>query len=118
MRLHRKTGAHAAKPSRTRRRALTFTGISVVAAVLTSGVAYAFWTTTGAGNATAKAAGFNVPGVTVSGATPGTALYPGGTSDLLVLATNNNAFPVTVTLAEDAARKITSGNAGCSETTN
>ena len=94
---------------------LLLTATGVVAA---TGTAFAVWSTTGAGTGTAKASSFTAPGVAVSTATPATALYPGGTSDLLVMATNSNPFAVTVTLAQDLTAKVTSDKAGCNETVN
>ncbi len=92
---------------------------SSTAVMLGVGVAYAAWTTTGTGNGTSQATGFNLPGVAVNATgVPSNALYPGGTSDLMVMATNNNPFPVTITLTMNVGAKVTSDKAGCSETTN
>jgi len=90
------------------------------ATIAAGSLAYAFWTTNGTGNATAKASSFVAPGVAIdTAAVPTKALWPGGTSDLLVQATNTNPFTVTVVLAQDnsAGKLITSGNSGCNETT-
>lgn len=74
------------------------------AVVLGGGVAYAVWTSTGSGAGTSKAATLVAPTVT-AGTAPAGQLYPGltanGTSaggDLVVVASNPNAFPITVTV--------------------
>lgn len=88
------------KAKRTRR------SIVVAAAggvVLSSGVAYAFWTATGTGSGTAKAATFQA--LTIGGGSaPSGQLYPGLSAngstaggDITVLISNPNPFPVTIT---------------------
>lgn len=103
----------------TKSRVLTVAAASGAAVALAGGVAYAVWTATGTGSGTAKASGFSLPGVDVNATgTPANALYPGGTSDLMVMASNNNPFPVTITLTANSGAKITSDKANCNETVN
>lgn len=79
--------------------------VATVAATAAAGtMAYAFWTTAGAGAGTAKATTLIAPTV-VAGAAPAGQLFPGlvanGTTaggDLVVNATNPNGFPITVTI--------------------
>ena len=87
---------------------------AVVATIAAGSLAYAFWTTTGSGAGTAKAATLVAPTIT-GGTAPAGQLYPGLTAngtvggDLVVSASNPNAFPITVT--------ITGGTfAGCTTT--
>jgi hypothetical protein len=78
---------------------------AAAATIAVCGLSYAVWTTTGSGAATAKAATLVAPSIT-AGTAPAGQLYPGlianGTTaggDLVVTASNPNAFPVTVTLS-------------------
>jgi hypothetical protein len=79
--------------------------VATVAATMAGGsLAYAYWTTTGSGAATAKAATLVAPTIT-AGTAPAGQLYPGLTAngttaggDLVVSASNPNAFPITVTI--------------------
>lgn len=75
------------------------------AVVLGGGIALAVWSTTGSGAGTAKAATLVAPTVT-AGTAPAGQLYPGLTAngttaggDLVVTASNPNAFPITVTVS-------------------
>jgi hypothetical protein len=77
---------------------------TVAATVAATGISYAFWTTIGSGAGTAKAASLLAPTVT-AGTAPVGQLYPGLTAngstaggDLVVSASNPNAFPITVTV--------------------
>jgi len=74
--------------------------IAVIAAVsaiaLAGGVAWAAWTTSGTGSASATAG--NASGVIVSsGTVAGTPLVPGAKRDLQFTIKNNNEFPVKIT---------------------
>ncbi|MCW2673151.1 MAG: hypothetical protein JWP14_1740 [Frankiales bacterium] len=81
--------------------------------IMAGGVAYAFWTTSGTGSGTAKAASFQA--ITVAAGTAGAGqLYPGlvpdGSTvggDLKVVTTNPNPFPVTATLTVTGATGCT-----------
>src|SRR4051794_13616276 len=67
-----------------------------LAAVTTTGIAFAAWTATGNGSGAAKATTMTV---TVSAATaPGADLFPGGSAgDMVVKVTNPNSGPIVVT---------------------
>ncbi|WP_329789927.1 hypothetical protein V1227_37965 [Lentzea sp. DG1S-22] len=65
-------------------------------AALGSGVAYAAWTSSGTGNATATAATAQAPVVSGGAVTTGL-LYPGATGNAAVSVKNPNAYPVKVT---------------------
>lgn len=112
--IHRASRFH--RTSARRVFVVTFGAVALVGA----GIAFAAWTSTGTGTGAAKARSFT--GVVVSAGTATGQLYPGGSNvgDLVVTATNNNPFPVTVTLAQDAGAKVVSNPVvgGCAETTN
>jgi hypothetical protein len=106
-----RTRSHPTTPERTttmkhftKARTITVAVATGSAVVLAGGVAYAVWTTTGSGAGTAKAATLVAPTVT-AGTAPASQLYPGLTAngttaggDLVVSASNPNAFPITVTV--------------------
>lgn len=71
--------------------------LTVAGLVAATGTAYAVWSTTGTGTGQARATTFQA--VTVTAGTASAQLYPGGTGDLVVVATNPNPFPVTVTIS-------------------
>lgn len=86
-------------------KSMSVVAVAAAAATIAGGsLAYAFWTTTGSGAASAKAATLVAPTVT-AGPVPAGQLYPGLTAngttaggDLVVTASNPNAFPITVTV--------------------
>ncbi|MBK5306260.1 MAG: hypothetical protein JJD92_06180 [Frankiaceae bacterium] len=82
--------------SSTHRRAWTVAAASVVAAILVSGVSYAYWSSTASGTATIGSTTAQ-PLVVSSIATPLADLYPGKTDDLGFTVKNDNAYPVRVT---------------------
>ncbi|MEZ2389753.1 hypothetical protein AB6813_09430 [bacterium RCC_150] len=71
---------------------------AVLSLVLGVGTAYAYWSTIGIGSG--SAANGTMQAVTVdafvAGDTPSTTLVPGGTADVIVRASNSNAFAVQV----------------------
>ncbi|MFD9704153.1 hypothetical protein [Lentzea sp. NPDC059081] len=76
---------------------------AVATAALGSGVAYAAWTSSGTGNATATAATAAAPVVT-GGAVITGFLYPGATGTAVVTVKNPNPYPVVVsTVAPNGA---------------
>lgn len=82
------------------RRTAVMGAISLV--VLSSGVAFAYWSTTGSGTGAAQATGFVTPAVTAG--TTSAQLYPGLTAngttagaDLVFSVSNTNPFAVTIT---------------------
>ncbi len=83
---------------------------ALVAAGLTTGVAFADWLASGTGSGYAKAHTAE-PLRTISAAAAPT-LYPGGTGDFVITIENPNPYPVTVmTIARDGP--ITSDKDGC-----
>lgn len=92
-----KTTKH--RGSAPRRIAVTVAA-TTVGLLIGIGSAAAYWATTGTGTGAASARTMVAPGVTATGAAPSAQLYPGSTGgDLVVMASNTNPFPVTVTLA-------------------
>lgn len=78
----------------TKVRTATVAVATLGAVALSSGLAYAYWTTTGGGNGSAQ--GGNALGLQVTSVANGT-LVPGGTADVVVTLKNPNAFKVQVT---------------------
>ena len=72
--------------------------VAVLTLVLGVGTAYAYWSTIGVGSGSAANAGMQTVTVDalVAGDTPATTLVPGGSADVIVRASNPNAFPVQV----------------------
>ena len=102
------------------RRRLLLGAIAVVALVVVplGGIAYAYWTKTGTGvwsgqNGTTVA-------ISLSPGTPTAALYPGGSTSVVLTATNTNTSPVRIdALQLDVARgtggfAVDAGHSGCS----
>jgi hypothetical protein len=85
-------------------------------AVLSGGVAFAYWVTGGSGTGSATA-GSSVP-LTAVGSTSGlTALYPGGTGSVKVVVTNPNPFPVTVTAVSGSGAITSDKGSACNAST-
>ncbi len=78
---------------------------AVATAALGSGVAYAAWTSSGAGTASTKAGTALAP-VVSGGAVATGLLYPGGSGTAVVTVANPNPYPVRVT-------SIAPNGAGC-----
>jgi hypothetical protein len=89
----------------TPRRVVITVAATVAGLLLGVGSAVAYWTATGTGSGTAAASTFVAP--TVAAGNASAQLYPGGTGDLVVTATNTNPFPVTVTVAQDTTKAVT-----------
>src|SRR4051794_27599191 len=82
---------------------------TTAAAVMASGIAYATWSTTGSGTG-ASASGSTLPLTLVGGSVSSNLLYPGTTGDVVVVISNPNPFPVSVsslTLPATAATAYT-----------
>ena len=75
---------------------------AALAAVLTVAgtVAYGFWSSAGSGAGTGRTAPLTI-GVGTSSTALGAALVPGVPGDLVVEITNDNSFPVDITVALD-----------------
>ena len=92
---------------------LLVAGAIATASVLTGGVAFAWWSTTGSGSGSATTG--TTVALTTSASTPsGTVLVPGGSAPLVITVTNPNAGSVTITSVQlDTSRSVTvSGEAG------
>ena len=81
-----------------------------------AGTAYAYWASTGAGTGAAAAA--TMQAVTADALVPGgsnrTSLAPGGTADVVLRASNPNAFAVTLhSVAAGGAATADAAHAGC-----
>jgi hypothetical protein len=81
---------------------------SAAAGLLLTGVAFAYWTSSGSGSGQATAGSAST--VTLSAGTVTSTLFPGGTADVGTLVTNPN--PYAVLISGLSAGTITSGTAG------
>ena len=109
-------------PSRLRRWLTLPAGIAAtvaVAVVLAGGVAYAAWTSSGSGTATAKAGTASAPTTTTLGGSAVTSgfLYPGTSGDAVIQVNNPNSYPVNVTAIAPAGAVTASGGSGTCTTT-
>jgi hypothetical protein len=103
-------------PSRFRRALITI-AVGVAAFALPTGVAQAYWMTTGSGTGTATAGTVSsLTGLTGTAAATGT-LVPGGTGSLVVAVQNPNTVPITVTAISTGSVAVTvQGAAGACST--
>lgn len=78
--------------------AKTAATVAVLSLVLGVGSAYAYWSTIGIGSGSAASASMQTVTVDafVAGDSPATTLIPGGTAEVIVRASNPNAFAVQV----------------------
>jgi hypothetical protein len=97
-----------------RYRKITLTGAAALLS-LASGVAFAYFTSSGTGSASASTATMATVTVAASAGSPGTPLYPGGTGDVSLRVTNPNAYAVTLVSVAGTGGTITASN-GCSPT--
>ncbi|WP_370945579.1 hypothetical protein AB5J62_41780 [Amycolatopsis sp. cg5] len=88
----------------------------VTAVALTGGIAYAAWSSTGSGSASAKAGTAQAPTTGVTAVTVGD-LYPGGKGTAKVLVNNPNPYPVKVTTIAGAGAATATGGSGTCSTT-
>lgn len=104
-------------PSRSRGiRAAALTGLLITAG---AGTAYAYWTSTGSG--TGSAAAGTMQAVTVdalvAGDNPKTALYPGGSADVVLRLTNPNPYSVQVySVTANGPAVADAAHSGCTTT--
>lgn len=90
---------------------------ALIGGVLFGSIAWAAWTATGSGNATAKAQTASaLTTVDVSASTPAT-LYPGATGDTLVRISNPNPYPVQVTGVTGSGTITSDQGAACNAST-
>jgi hypothetical protein len=91
---------------------------AAAASIAAGGIAYAFWTTSGAGNAAATAG--SASGVTTQtgpiSVVGSSLLYPGGGTQAAINVHNPNAFPVTITSVTLTASSTPSTIAGAAGT--
>ena len=81
-----------------------------------AGTAYAYWASTGTGTGAATAGTMQTVTVDalVAGDSNGTTLVPGGTADVILRASNPNAFAVTLySVAASGAATADAAHAGC-----
>ncbi|GAB3350093.1 hypothetical protein [Amycolatopsis echigonensis] len=90
------------------------TGAAAVVLLAGTGVAFADWSSTGSASGTAATGTMTVTAAALSGETPASTLYPGGTADALVKLANPNGFSVQV-VAITATGPAQAGN-GCGPT--
>lgn len=83
--------------------------------IASSGTAFAYWSSVGAGAADIQA-GTAVPLAVSSSGTPLADLFPGKTSDLGIVVSNSNAYPVSLTTLT-AISVTSSDEANCSGST-
>jgi hypothetical protein len=99
-----------------RRTRLILASVAAAAAVMSGGVAWAYWSSDGAGSASASTATMQPLSVSAlaGGDRPTSSLLPGGTAEVVLRVTNPNAFTVRL-YAISAAGTITvdSGHSGC-----
>jgi hypothetical protein len=76
---------------------LVMGAVVALSAGLGSGVATAYWTTTGTGIGSATTGAPQAVTLIPASGTVDDALFPGGTADLLVALDNPNSYPVTIT---------------------
>ena len=102
-------------------RRTVLTSLLVVLATSVCGAASAYWRGSGSGNG-AGGAGTTVA-LTLTPGSPAATLYPGGQADVVVTASNPNAFPVRIgSLTLDTAQgtggfAVDAGHVGCAVTT-
>jgi hypothetical protein len=102
-----------------RRGKLIISVAAAIAVLVNAGAAWAYWSLRGEGQAVAVA-GSAVELKLQGRSDDSQPLYPGGTADLTVTVTNQNAFPVKVTSVSPGAGKVTADSdhrdAGCQST--
>ncbi|HEY4455629.1 MAG TPA: hypothetical protein VGN81_15060 [Pseudonocardiaceae bacterium] len=90
------------------------TGLVVIISIVSGGVAYAYWQSTGSGSGSAGSGTMTISGAALSGETANSSLYPGGSADAILKVFNPNGYPVQV-VAIVSAGTPSAGN-GCSPT--
>jgi hypothetical protein len=108
-------GRLAQRRRRRRQRRLVLAAVSAVSLLAGTGVAYAFWSSTGVGSATIGAT-TAAPLTVTAVASPLTDLYPGKTDDLGIRIANSNAYAVSLTRL--TAATVTSSDASACPTSN
>jgi hypothetical protein len=93
------------------------TGIFVVSAASTAGLAFAAWNTTGSGNATARAVSAQVLTTVDATASTGATLYPGATGDARLTINNPNPYAVRVTSIAGNGAITSDKGAACNAST-
>lgn len=104
----------------TTRRRLLLGAIAVVALVVVplGGIAYAYWTRTGSGAGSGQSG--TAVAISLSPGTPTAALYPGGSTSVVLTATNTNTSPVRIDALQlevasgTGGFAVDAGHSGCS----
>lgn len=99
---------------RLRRNGLKIAVGVAATSLLGTGIAYAYWSSEGAAASSAGTATLTITAPALSGETPNSTLYPGGSADVIVKLSNPNSFPVqivSITATGDAQ-----AHNGCSPT--
>lgn len=86
----------------------------VVTSILGSGVAYAYWQSTGSGPGSAGTGTMTISAAALSGETANSSLYPGGSADAFLKVFNPNGYPVQVVAIVGAGTPQAAN--GCSPT--
>lgn len=85
-----------------------------VAALMGAGIAFAAWTSTGTGSGSATAG--SDQGLTVTGGTTVTGLFPTGSKDVTVTVTNNNDYKAVMDTITAGATTVTGNTGTCTAT--
>lgn len=91
--------------------------VAIIAAAfcLSAGTAYAYFTSSGSGSATASAGSLRPVTIEATTGTPGTPLLPGGTGDVTLTVDNPNSFDLTVVSVTGTGAITAVGNPACTE---
>ncbi|MBT2567162.1 hypothetical protein J7I84_11775 [Arthrobacter sp. ISL-85] len=103
----------------TRSRGLKAAALAGLLVTAGAGTAYAFWSGTGAGSGSATAATMQTVTVDalVAGDNPKTALFPGGSADVVLRLTNPNPYPVQVySVTANGPAMADAAHSGCTTT--
>lgn len=99
------------------RRVLILTLVPLLAIVALGSVAFAYWSSTGAGNGSASVAGAPAAITVATNGTAGALLQPGGTGDLVVSVSNPNPYSIQITAITGTGTVTAGGGIGsCSAT--
>jgi hypothetical protein len=69
---------------------------AIITSIMGTGVAFAYWDSTGSGSGTATDGTMTISAAALSGETPNSTLYPGGSADAILKVFNPNGYAVQV----------------------
>jgi hypothetical protein len=92
-------------------------GSVLIGAMLATSVAFAAWTTTGAGNGYAKAGTAQALATVDASASTSATLYPGATGNVKITINNPNSYPVRVTAVSGNGAITSDKGAACDAAT-